>query len=281
MAGGHAVDLVDEEHFARLQVRQDAGEIAGLLDHRACRGADRHAQLVGDHVGERRLAEARGAVEQHVIERLAALARRGDRHLQVLAHAVLADVVVQAPRPQAGLVLRVVFDARRRDESGIAHADQARREFLQRPPAAEASKRRSAAVLEHLLEHLVDGLTMVAEIRERGHQIVAAARRLSTGIAGSPAADSSAFGSRSRSSIDDPLGGLLADARDAGQPGDVGALDGADQLARLDAREHGQRQLRADAADARSAARRPPARAAWRSRRARADPRARACARAA
>ena len=31
----HAVDLVDEQHFARLQVREDAGEIAGLLDDRA------------------------------------------------------------------------------------------------------------------------------------------------------------------------------------------------------------------------------------------------------
>ena len=29
-----AVNLVDEQHFARLQVRQDAGEVAGLLDHR-------------------------------------------------------------------------------------------------------------------------------------------------------------------------------------------------------------------------------------------------------
>ena len=84
------------------------------------------AQFVGDHVGERRLAEARRAVEQHVIERLAALGRGGNRHLQVLAHAVLADVIVQAPGPKAGLVLRVVVHARRRDESRFAHACQAR-----------------------------------------------------------------------------------------------------------------------------------------------------------
>ena len=30
-----AVDLVDEQDLARLQVRQDAGEVARLLDHRA------------------------------------------------------------------------------------------------------------------------------------------------------------------------------------------------------------------------------------------------------
>ena len=52
-------------------------------------------------------------MQQHVIERLAALLRRGDRHLQVLAHAVLADVVVEDARAQARFVLRVFVDARR------------------------------------------------------------------------------------------------------------------------------------------------------------------------
>ena len=46
-----------------------------------------------------------------MIERLAALARRGDRHLEVFADAILADVVVERPRPQAGFVLGVVIDA--------------------------------------------------------------------------------------------------------------------------------------------------------------------------
>ena len=63
--------------------------------------------------GERRLAEPGRPVEQHVIERLAALLRRGDRHLQVLAHAILADVLVERPRPQPRLVLDVLVVARR------------------------------------------------------------------------------------------------------------------------------------------------------------------------
>jgi hypothetical protein len=69
---GHAVDLVDEEHFAWLQVRQDAGQVARLLDDGTGRGADGRAQFVGNHVGQRGLAEPGRAVHQHVIERFAA-----------------------------------------------------------------------------------------------------------------------------------------------------------------------------------------------------------------
>ena len=75
----HPVDLVDEQHVARLQVGEDRREVARLLDHGAGGGAHRHAQLVADDVGERRLAEPGRAEQQHVIERLAALPRRGDR----------------------------------------------------------------------------------------------------------------------------------------------------------------------------------------------------------
>ena len=60
--------------------------------------------------GERRLAEPRRAVEQHVVERLAALLRGGDRDLEVLAHAILADVLVERARAQARFVLDVLVD---------------------------------------------------------------------------------------------------------------------------------------------------------------------------
>ena len=85
------------------------------------RRAHRHAHLVADHVGERGLAESRRTVQQHVIERLAALLRRGDRHLQVLADAILADVLVEQARAQPRLVLRVFVDARRGHEAVVRH----------------------------------------------------------------------------------------------------------------------------------------------------------------
>ena len=66
-----AVDLVDEQHVARLQVGEQRGEIAGALDHRPGGGAEADAQLARDDLRQRRLAEAGRAVEQHVVERLA------------------------------------------------------------------------------------------------------------------------------------------------------------------------------------------------------------------
>ena len=54
--------------FERMPARSPGFSITG-----PGRRPDRHAELVGDDVGERRLAEPRRAVEQHVIERLAAL----------------------------------------------------------------------------------------------------------------------------------------------------------------------------------------------------------------
>ena len=72
------------------------------------------AELVGDDIGQRRLAQPGRAVEQHVIERFAALLRRRNRHLQVLAHAVLPDVVVEHARAQSRLrIARLRRRARR------------------------------------------------------------------------------------------------------------------------------------------------------------------------
>ena len=69
---------------------------------------------------ERRLAEPWRSVQQHVVERFAALTRRGDRHLQVLAHAILADVVVQRARAQSRFVLRVFVRTGRCDDPRLS-----------------------------------------------------------------------------------------------------------------------------------------------------------------
>ena len=101
----HAVDLVDEEDLAFLQVREHRRKVARFLDHRPGGRPNRHAQLVGDHRRQRRLAEPGGTVEQHVVERFAALFRGFDRHVQVLADPILADVFVERARTEARLVL--------------------------------------------------------------------------------------------------------------------------------------------------------------------------------
>ena len=53
-----AVDLVDEEDVALLQVGEQAGDVDLALERRPRRGVHAHAELVGDDAGQRRLAQA-------------------------------------------------------------------------------------------------------------------------------------------------------------------------------------------------------------------------------
>ena len=45
-----AMHLVDEQHRAVLEIREDRGEIAGAFYGRAARDLYRYAELVGDHI---------------------------------------------------------------------------------------------------------------------------------------------------------------------------------------------------------------------------------------
>ena len=115
------MDLVDEAHFPRGEIRDDPNEIAGLFNRRAGGRPHRHAHLVRDHIGQRRLPKAGRTVQQDVIQGLLTLLRRCDRDRQVLADPVLTDVIVQKARTEPGFILRVLVHPRRRDNSGIRH----------------------------------------------------------------------------------------------------------------------------------------------------------------
>ena len=69
-----AVDLVDEEDAAGLQRGEEGGDVGLALERRAGGLDHRHADLGGDDVGQRGLAEPGRAGEQDVVERLAAAA---------------------------------------------------------------------------------------------------------------------------------------------------------------------------------------------------------------
>ena len=56
-----AVDLVDEQHVARLERREDRGDVALALERGAGDLADADAELVAHDLRERGLAEARAA----------------------------------------------------------------------------------------------------------------------------------------------------------------------------------------------------------------------------
>ena len=74
--GIEAMDLVDEQDVAVLEVGQQRGEIARLGDHRPAGGAEADPHLARQDRGERGLAEAGRAEEQDMVERLAACAWR-------------------------------------------------------------------------------------------------------------------------------------------------------------------------------------------------------------
>ncbi len=104
-----AMDFVDEQHVARLEIGQLRGEIARLGDDRPGGRAEIDAELARHDLRQRRLAQARRADEQHVIERLAARLGGFDEHLEVLARRLLAGEIGENLRTQGGFVLGALF----------------------------------------------------------------------------------------------------------------------------------------------------------------------------
>ena len=97
------VDLVDEQHVALFEIGEQRREVAGLGDHRARGGAEIDAELARDDLGERGLAEAGRADQQHVVERLAAALRRLDEDAEIGPRLLLADELGEPLRAQRGL----------------------------------------------------------------------------------------------------------------------------------------------------------------------------------
>ena len=118
-----AVDLVDEEDVALVERGQDGGQVPGPLDRGAGRVADVDPELAGDDGGERRLAEAGRAVQEDVVRGLPPLARRRQQHREAGLHLALAEVLVQAARPERALDgdLRLVDEVGREESGGVGH----------------------------------------------------------------------------------------------------------------------------------------------------------------
>src|SRR5689334_12652370 len=125
-----AVDLVDEEHRARLERREERRDVALAFERRAGGLHEGHVQLGRHDLRERGLAEPGRSRQQHVVERLAALLRRLDEHRQLVLHRALADEVLEPARPQRAVELLVgpggrrgldALDARRPDAALVPH----------------------------------------------------------------------------------------------------------------------------------------------------------------
>ena len=70
-----AVDLIDEEHAARLERGQKRGDVSLALERRPGGLHERHVELGGDDLRERGLAQAGRPGEQQMVERVPARAR--------------------------------------------------------------------------------------------------------------------------------------------------------------------------------------------------------------
>ena len=104
------MNLVDEEHVARFQRGQYAGQVAGLVEYGATGNLEAHAQLVGNDVAQCGLAKSRGAVQQGMVERFATVLGSLDKHFEVLHHLLLTAEVAEAQWAQR--VLEVLLGLR-------------------------------------------------------------------------------------------------------------------------------------------------------------------------
>ena len=66
-----AVDLVDEEHVALVELGEDGGQVAGPLERRARGDVQADAHLGGDDAGQRGLAQPGRTGEEQVVGGLA------------------------------------------------------------------------------------------------------------------------------------------------------------------------------------------------------------------
>ena len=112
-----AMDLVDEEDIAFLQAGENRRQIPLSFDDRPGGHLDSRAHLVGDDIGQSRLAETGKAVKKHMVERFAAGQGRLDEDSEALAHLLLADIIDQPLRPQGMVVDRLPPDRFRIDQA--------------------------------------------------------------------------------------------------------------------------------------------------------------------
>ena len=95
--------LIDEKYVVLLQIRQQRCEVSRLADGGAGGYPHVDAHFIGYDSGQRGFAKSRGAVEQHVIERLTAHLGGLYEHLKILLDLLLADVLPQGARAQGEL----------------------------------------------------------------------------------------------------------------------------------------------------------------------------------
>ena len=115
------VHLIHKEHLPLRQLGEDAGQVSLDLNDRAGGLLETDAQLVGDDRGQRGLAQPGRAVDQHVVQRVAARARRLDGDSEVLLDLPLARKLGQQTRAQTVFEAALVLECLAADDPFFRH----------------------------------------------------------------------------------------------------------------------------------------------------------------
>ena len=78
-----AVDFVDKQYVVFFQGCEDAGKVAGLVEHRAGGDFKSHSEFVGHDAGEGGLAQSGRAVEEDMVEGFVAHTSGGHKYAKV------------------------------------------------------------------------------------------------------------------------------------------------------------------------------------------------------
>src|SRR6266545_5817752 len=254
---GEPVDLVDEEDVARGERGEEAGEVALLHEGGAARHVHRDAQVAGEDVRERGLAEAGRPGEEDVVERVAPRLRRRRVDLEVPDDLLLPDVLLEGRWAERLLEPLLAFVGAGRDVAQGLHAHGGG--TVSRGGDAPVSAGSPAHQLQRVAEQLVDLLAfgrvaepvhravrlrrLVAEPEQRVAELLERARPRRR-----PRRTRGAGEQRELLlQLDhEPLRGLLPDAGDLRQPRHVRLRDRLREVLRLDPREDVLRRPRPD-----------------------------------
>ena len=99
------MNLVNEKDIVGFERSEHAGQVAGLVQHRAGGHLDIHPQLVCNDVGEGSLAKAWRSEEEHVVEGFTTLFCRPHKDAEVVEHLFLPREAVEALGAQSALDL--------------------------------------------------------------------------------------------------------------------------------------------------------------------------------
>ena len=97
------MNLIDEQHVVLVEIRQNRRQVTRAFKHWPRGLSQIDAHLARDDVRQRGLAQAGRAEQQHVIERLGAIARCLDENTELFADLRLPDIFSKRGRTQCPL----------------------------------------------------------------------------------------------------------------------------------------------------------------------------------